>query len=92
MGGHVNMMDDCLISNLPPATLRSALRLLISQGASTQQQFVEHIRARFYGNPPRFEDPGSLFPGDDVVSEACLAYLAQTRCIFSCKLPQESFP
>ncbi|KAI1649023.1 aldo/keto reductase [Daldinia loculata] len=92
MAGHVNMMDDCLISNLPPATLRSALRLLVSQGATTQQPFVEHIRARFYENPPRFEDPEKLFPGDDIVSEACLTYLAQTRCIFSCKLPQESFP
>ncbi|KAI8962655.1 aldo/keto reductase [Daldinia sp. FL1419] len=92
MAGHVNMMDDCLISNLPPATLRSALRLLVSQGASTQQPFVQHIRARFRENPPAFEDPEKLFPEADVVSEACLAYLAQIRCIFSCKLPRESFP
>ncbi|KAI1472223.1 uncharacterized protein F4812DRAFT_3556 [Daldinia caldariorum] len=86
------MMDDCLISNLSPATLRSALRLLVSQGASTQQPFVEHIRAKFYENPPRFDEPEKLFPGDDIVSEACLNYLAQTRCIFSCKLSLESFP
>ncbi|KAI1806281.1 aldo/keto reductase [Daldinia bambusicola] len=92
MAGHVNLMDDCLISNLPPAALRSALRLLVSQGASTQQPFVEHIRSRFYENPPHFDEPEKLFPGDGVVSEACLAYLAQTRCIFSCKLSEESFP
>ncbi|KAI1134105.1 aldo/keto reductase [Hypoxylon sp. FL0543] len=92
MAGHVNMMDDCLISNLPPATLRSALRLLISQGAATQRPFVEHVRARFIENPPTFEAPARLFPGKDIVSPECLAYLAQTRCIFSCKLARESLP
>ncbi|KAI0168996.1 NADP-dependent oxidoreductase domain-containing protein [Hypoxylon sp. FL1284] len=33
-----------------------------------------------------------LFPGDDVVSRECLDYLAQTRCIFSCKLAREALP
>lgn len=92
MAGHVNMMDDCLISNLPPATLRSALRLLVSQGATTQRPFVEHIRAKFYESPPIFESAERLFAGDDIVTPECLAYLAQTRCIFSCKLAQESLP
>ncbi|KAI2617788.1 aldo/keto reductase [Hypoxylon sp. NC1633] len=92
MAGHVNMMDDCLISNLPPATLRSALRLLVSQGSTTQRPFVEHVRTKFFENPPSFEDPGTLFSGDDVVTQICLTYLAQTRCIFSCKLSQESLP
>ncbi|KAI1374470.1 aldo/keto reductase [Hypoxylon crocopeplum] len=92
MAGHVNMMDDCLISNLPPETLRSALRLLVSQGAVTQKPFVEHIRAKFYENPPSFEPAERLFPGSDNVTEASLTYLAQTRCIFSCKLAQESLP
>ncbi|KAI2468174.1 aldo/keto reductase [Annulohypoxylon bovei var. microspora] len=92
MAGHVNMMDDCLISNLPPATLRSALRLLVSQGSITQRPFVEHIRAKFHENPPSFEPPERLFSGDDIVTPECLAYLAQTRCIFSCKLAQESLP
>ncbi|KAI1208584.1 aldo/keto reductase [Annulohypoxylon truncatum] len=92
MAGHVNMMDDCLISNLPPATLRSALRLLVSQGSSTQRPFVEHIRAKFRESPPIFDPPEKLFSGDDVVTPECLAYLAQTRCIFSCKLAQESLP
>ncbi|KAI0894598.1 aldo/keto reductase [Annulohypoxylon nitens] len=92
MAGHVNMMDDCLISNLPPATLRSALRLLVSQGATTQRPFVEHIRAKFYESPPIFESAERLFSGDDIVTPECLAYLAHTRCIFSCKLAQESLP
>ncbi|KAI0888443.1 aldo/keto reductase [Annulohypoxylon maeteangense] len=92
MAGHVNMMDDCLISNLPPATLRSALRLLVSQGSSTQRPFVEHIRTKFFESPPKFEPPERLFSDDDVVTSECLAYLAQTRCIFSCKLAQESLP
>ncbi|KAI1770349.1 aldo/keto reductase [Hypoxylon cercidicola] len=90
MAGHVNMMDDCLISNLPPETLRSALRLLVSQGSVTQHPFVEHVRARLHENPPRLEAPERLFPGDDVVAHECLSYLAQTRCIFCCKLSRES--
>ncbi|KAI1451547.1 aldo/keto reductase [Annulohypoxylon moriforme] len=92
MAGHVNMMDDCLISNLPPATLRSVLRLLVSQGSVTQRPFVEHIRAKFFENPPTFEPPKRLFSEDDIATPDCLAYLAQTRCIFSCKLAQESLP
>ncbi|KAI1411044.1 aldo/keto reductase [Hypoxylon sp. FL1857] len=92
MAGHVNMMDDCLISNLPPATLRSALRLLISQSFDAQRSFVEHIRAKFHDDPPGFVAPETLLPGDDVVAPECLAYLAQTRCIFSCKLARESLP
>lgn len=87
------MMDDCLISNLPPETLRSALRLLLSsQGSTGRQFFVEHVRNKFYENPPKFEDPGQLFPGDDIVSPICERYLSQTRCIFSCKLSHESLP
>ncbi|KAL7621896.1 hypothetical protein AAE478_007396 [Parahypoxylon ruwenzoriense] len=77
---------------VPPATLRSALRLLVSQGAITQKPFVEHIRARFRENPPHYEAPSDLFAGDDVVTQKCLSYLAQTRCVFSCKLGQESLP
>ncbi|KAI1101260.1 aldo/keto reductase [Jackrogersella minutella] len=92
MAGHVNMMDDCLISNLPPATLRSTLRLLVSQGSVTQRPFVEHVRAQFRKNPPGFEAPERLFPGADIVTPECLAYLAQTRCMFSCKLAQDSLP
>ncbi|KAI1387990.1 aldo/keto reductase [Hypoxylon trugodes] len=92
MAGHVNMMDDCLILNLPPATLRSALRLLVSQGSVTQQPFVKHVRAKFFENPPSFTTPEELFPGHDIVAPACLEYLAQTRCIFSCKLAKESLP
>ncbi|XXG95393.1 hypothetical protein Hte_001655 [Hypoxylon texense] len=92
MAGHVNMMDDCLISNLPPETLRSALRLLVSQGSGTQQPFVEHVRARFHENPPRLEAPEILFPGSDIVVQECLTFVAQTRCIFSCKLSRESLP
>ncbi|KAI1088131.1 aldo/keto reductase [Rostrohypoxylon terebratum] len=92
MAGHVNMMDDCLISNLPPATLRSVLRLLVSQGSTTQRPFVEHIRAKFYKSPPVFESAERLFSEDDIATPEGLAYLAQTRCIFSCKLAQESLP
>ncbi|XDG06329.1 hypothetical protein ABKA04_005944 [Annulohypoxylon sp. FPYF3050] len=77
---------------VPPATLRSALRLLVSQGATTQRPLVEHIRAKFYESPPTFESAERLFSGDDIVTPECLAYLAQTRCIFSCKLAQESLP
>ncbi|KAI0011457.1 aldo/keto reductase [Xylariaceae sp. FL0662B] len=92
MAGHVNMMDDYLIANLPPTTLRSALRLLLSQGAATQRPFIEHIRGRFRESPPCFEAPGDLFPEPGIVSPACSTYLAQTRCMFSCKLALEALP
>lgn len=92
MAGHVNMMDDYLIANLPPPILRSALRLLISQGAITQKPFVEHVRARFRENPPTLRVFSTLFTGNDGVTSECSAYVAQIRCMFSCKMSEESIP
>ncbi|KAJ0107911.1 hypothetical protein J7T55_007123 [Diaporthe amygdali] len=92
--GHVNMMDDVLISNLPPVLLRSALRTLVSQGASTQRPFVEHIRKRLLESPPAFTDASVLFPpgNDGLVSLECVRYIASTRCLFSSKLAKAALP
>ncbi|KAI1340704.1 aldo-keto reductase [Xylariaceae sp. FL0016] len=90
MGGHVNMMDDVLISNLPLDLLRSSLRTLVSQGSVTQQPFVQHIRQRLTETPPSLTPAAQLFPSAGTVSPACRSYLRQTRCLFSCKLAQES--
>ncbi|KAG8170064.1 hypothetical protein KVR01_000809 [Diaporthe batatas] len=92
--GHVNMMDDVLISHLPPVLLRSALRLLVSRGVATQRPFVEHIRAQLLESPPAFTDASTLFPpGDDGrLSKDCLRYVASTRCIFSSKLAEAALP
>ncbi|KAI1115653.1 putative aryl-alcohol dehydrogenase [Nemania sp. NC0429] len=90
MVGHVNMMDDVLISNLPPEYLRSALRILIAQGSTTQQPFVQHIRERLLDSNPEFTPPKVLFTADDVLTTSCTRYLALTRCIFSSKLAQKS--
>ncbi|KAK2610551.1 hypothetical protein N8I77_003971 [Diaporthe amygdali] len=92
--GHVNMMDDVLISNLPPVLLRSALRTLVSQGASTQRPFVEHIRKRLLESPPAFTDASVLFPpgNDGLVSPECVRYIASTRCLFSSKLAKAALP
>ncbi|KAI0126153.1 aldo/keto reductase [Xylariales sp. AK1849] len=90
MGGHVNMMDDVLISNLPPELLRSTMRVLISQGSITQRPFVQHIRERLAESPPELLAPEILFPSSNQVSPQCTRYLALTRCVFSCKLAQES--
>ncbi|KAK9774595.1 putative Aldo/keto reductase [Seiridium cardinale] len=90
MGGHVNMMDDVLISNLPPELLRSALRVLVSQGSSTQKPFVHHIRERFTDAPPQLIAPEILFPALNQASAECTRYMALIRCVFSCKLAEES--
>lgn len=79
---------------MPPALLRSALRALVSQGASTQRPFVEHIRAQLLESPPAFTDAAVLFPPGNygLASQECLRYIASTRCIFSSKLAREALP
>lgn len=79
---------------MPPVLLRSALRVLISQGAATQRPFVEHIRSQILRSPPAFTDASALFPLGEggLVSQECLRYLASTRCIFSSKLAETALP
>ncbi|KAH0598752.1 hypothetical protein MHUMG1_02863 [Metarhizium humberi] len=90
MGGHVNVLDDVLISNLPPAYLRSSLRALLSQGPGIQKLFVEHARSRLQETPPQLTEAAKLFPAHDTCSPECIEYLALTRCLFSSKLASES--
>ncbi|KAI1355526.1 putative aryl-alcohol dehydrogenase [Xylaria sp. FL0043] len=90
MVGHVNMMDDVLISNLPPEYLRSALRVLISEGSATQQPFVRHVRQRLLDPKPEFVPAEVLFPRPDELTQECTRYLALTRCLFSSKMAQLS--
>ncbi|KAI3322629.1 putative aryl-alcohol dehydrogenase [Xylariaceae sp. AK1471] len=92
MVGHVNMMDDVLISSLPPEYLRSALRTLIAQGSSTQQPFVQHVRQRFLEARPEFIPSQVLFVKADELTLECTRYLSLTRCLFSCKLAHVSLP
>ncbi|TKA26809.1 hypothetical protein B0A50_04255 [Salinomyces thailandicus] len=92
MAGHVNMMDDVLIANLPVTWLQSSLRTLVSQGSSTQQPFVQHVRNRLLESPPPLLEPDVLFPNATDVSQKCVDYLALTRCIFSSKLAEFSLP
>ncbi|KAI1174450.1 putative aryl-alcohol dehydrogenase [Nemania sp. FL0916] len=90
MVGHVNMMDDVLISNLPPEYLRSALRILVAEGAATQQPFVRHVRQRLRDPDPEFVAPNLLFPRADDLTPEAARYLALTRCLFSSKMAQLS--
>ncbi|KAI0468554.1 putative aryl-alcohol dehydrogenase [Xylaria cf. heliscus] len=106
MVGHVNMMDDVLISNcklyqklatgriliavVPPEYLRSALRILIAEGAATQQPFVRHIRQRLLDPKPELVPANVLFPQVDELTPECTRYLALTRCIFSTKMAELS--
>ncbi|KAI0860206.1 putative aryl-alcohol dehydrogenase [Xylaria cubensis] len=90
MVGHVNMMDDVLISNLPPEYLRSALRVLIAEGSATQQPFVRHIRQRLLDPKPELVSADALFPRADELTQECTRYLALTRCIFSSKMAELS--
>ncbi|KAI1491167.1 aldo/keto reductase [Biscogniauxia mediterranea] len=83
-------MDDVLISNLPPEYLRSALRVLISQGSITQKPFVQHIRQQLSKNARGLPSPEQLFSGPDRLTPICKEFLSLTRCIFSCKLVEES--
>lgn len=84
------MMDDVLISNLPPEYLRSALRVLVAEGSATQQPFVRHIRQRLLDSNPEFVPANVLFPGADELTVECTRYLALTRCLFSSKMAQLS--
>ncbi|KAI0452643.1 putative aryl-alcohol dehydrogenase [Xylaria acuta] len=90
MVGHVNMMDDVLISNLPPEYLRSALRILIAEGSATQQPFVRHICQRLLDPKPELVPANVLFPRVDELTQECTRYLALTRCIFSSKMAELS--
>ncbi|KAI0203469.1 putative aryl-alcohol dehydrogenase [Astrocystis sublimbata] len=92
MVGHVNMMDDVLIANLPPEHLRSALRVLIAEGSSTQKPFVEHIRQKLLNPEPELVPAEVLFPRIDVLTPDCTKYQALIRCIFSSKMAQQSLP
>ncbi|KAF5348369.1 hypothetical protein D9758_010887 [Tetrapyrgos nigripes] len=84
-----NMMDDVLISQLPPAILRSSLRALIAQGSAMQRIFVEHVRRRLAESPPKLPGPSELFLGNAPIYAE---FLASTRCMFSSKMAQESLP
>ncbi|CAJ2499697.1 Uu.00g025500.m01.CDS01 [Anthostomella pinea] len=66
-----NLMDDVLISNLPPEQLRSALRMLVSQGSATQQPFVQHVRQCFTAAAPALTAPTLLFAGPGEVTADC---------------------
>ncbi|KAI0536077.1 putative aryl-alcohol dehydrogenase [Xylaria digitata] len=92
MVGHVNMMDDVLISNLPPEYLRSALRVLIAEGSATQIPFVRHVRQRLLDAKPELVPSKVLFPVADELTEECTRCLAFTRCLFSSKMAQLSLP
>ncbi|THV06852.1 aldo/keto reductase [Dendrothele bispora CBS 962.96] len=83
------MMDDVLISQLPPAILRSSLRALVSQGSAMQRVFVEHVRRRLTESPPQLPSASDLFLGK---SPSYAEFLASTRCMFSSKMAQESLP
>ncbi|KAK1235428.1 hypothetical protein PQX77_001355 [Marasmius sp. AFHP31] len=89
MVGHVNMMDDVLISHLPASILRSSLRTMISQGLGAQSLFVEHVRSRLRESPPPLIPPEELFGGDFARHSE---FLTSTRCLFSSKLAFESLP
>ncbi|KAF2972775.1 hypothetical protein GQX73_g842 [Xylaria multiplex] len=92
MVGHVNMMDDVLISNLPTEYLRSALRVLIAEGSATQEPFVRHVRQRLLDAKPELVPAKVLFPMTDELTEECTRCLAFTRCLFSSKMAQLSLP
>lgn len=72
--------------------LRSVLRALVSQGSTTQQPFVSHIRNRLRDSPPPFTSPSELFPEAGIAGQACAEYIASTRCLFASKLAIESLP
>ncbi|KAM5471138.1 hypothetical protein MauCBS54593_003477 [Microsporum audouinii] len=90
MKAHVNVMDDVLISNLPPVYLRSVLRALLSHNPANQKPFIEHIRSRLQESPPALTEATELFPSADTVSPACVEYMGLTRCLFSSKLAEEA--
>ncbi|KAK7050905.1 hypothetical protein VNI00_005017 [Paramarasmius palmivorus] len=87
--GHVNMMDDVLISQLPTSILRSSLRALVSRVPTARQVFVEHVRRRLRESPPSFAPPGELF---HAANPRYAEFMALTRCLFSSKMAIESLP
>ncbi|KAJ6781720.1 hypothetical protein PWT90_09401 [Aphanocladium album] len=90
--GHINMMDDVIIGNLPPEHLRSVVRSLLSTGPEIQTVFRDSVRQRLLDFPPGLPEPTELFPFPDMVSPVCAEYLAVVRCTFSAKLVLAAFP
>ncbi|KAF7538072.1 hypothetical protein G7054_g3206 [Neopestalotiopsis clavispora] len=123
MGGHVNMMDDVLISNCKflrdiatrtltdcaihstPRTFEIGTEGTIVAGLSDPKALrAAHSRTlcRPYERdhrsfnfctvdaPPELVAPEILFPTINQASPECKRYMAMTRCVFSCKLAEES--
>ncbi|KAF5362604.1 hypothetical protein D9758_009583 [Tetrapyrgos nigripes] len=90
--GHVNTMDDVLISQLPPQLLKSSLRLLVSQSLEAQRTFVSHVRTRLLTNPPELLPADQLFPSSPLKEPEYPQFISDIRCWFSSKLAKESLP
>ncbi|KAH9225469.1 hypothetical protein K456DRAFT_1852144, partial [Colletotrichum gloeosporioides 23] len=79
-------------SQVTTALLRSSLRLVISQGPSTQNIFVKHVQTRLVESPVSFPRMHALLGDDGGLSRSFLDYLNRNRCLFSAKLPKQSLP
>ncbi|KIK64370.1 hypothetical protein GYMLUDRAFT_220864 [Collybiopsis luxurians FD-317 M1] len=81
-------MDDVLISQLPPTILKSSLRALVSQNATAQKLFVEHVRRQLRASLPGYPPATELFGKTPSYAQ----FLASIRCLFSSKMASESLP
>ena len=77
---------------MPDHLLRSALRVLVSQGPVAQRAFAQHVQKQFLDSPLDFPTAAELFPSPAEVSAVYRQYLVAVRCMFSARLAQEALP
>ncbi|WWD16945.1 hypothetical protein CI109_101377 [Kwoniella shandongensis] len=92
MSGHVSMMNDVLISQMPTSMLRSAMRSIISKDPTARQLLLQHVRERLTESPPRLPSASDLFPSDDGDLTVLETFLSTVRCYFSSHLVVECLP
>ncbi|KAK4688782.1 hypothetical protein P7C73_g1318, partial [Tremellales sp. Uapishka_1] len=77
MSGHVSMMNDVLIAQMPASLLRATMRFIVSQDPTARQLLSQHVRTRLVESAPAFPDAQDLFPssGDVRTLEAYLSIM-----------------
>jgi len=82
VGGHVNMMMDVLIAQLPPDDLRHACRRLLSEEPSIASELRGIVHDHRLASPLTLPEPSTLFPSSDAVTPELRRYLQDFRLDF----------
>lgn len=91
---HVNMMTDTIIANLPPHSLRSVLRSLLSSYPDFTAAFENETRQYLQSTTPKSQDIGGQIKDESGIFEPenVRHIQARIRCMLGCGLCFQSLP